>query len=175
MLTQDKLKELLHYDPETGIFRWRVSCTNSTKPWSIAGYIAKNGYVHMSVFNKRFLAHRIAWLYMTGELPEEHIDHIDGNPSNNSWKNLRAATHKQNCENFKLFKSNSSGFRGVSFTKQTNRWRGVVKNNYKYIHVGYFDTAEEAAKAAAAKRAELFTHDTGRDKNMNTCQNVSAT
>jgi hypothetical protein len=163
MITQAELKELLHYDPETGIFRWRhARKNNQIKPWGVAGSITDWGYMQIEINNKGYKSHRLAWLYITGEWPEHEIDHHDGVPSNNAWKNLRLATRKQNQENLGLFRNNTSGYRGVS--KKNKKWQAYVSNNRKKIYLGYFDTAEEAAQAAAAKRAELFTHDTGRDQ-----------
>ena len=134
------------------------------KPWSIAGGDNGRGYIKIRVADKKFSAHRLAWLYMTGRLPKEQIDHIDGVHSNNSWENLREATAKQNCENLPLKRNNISGFRGVSWHAKNKKWVAIVGHQRKYYRLGYFNTAEEAGKAAAAKRAELFTHDTGRDQ-----------
>lgn len=161
MITQAELKELLHYDPETGIFRWRVSTAHRVKPWDVAGTKDDKDYIEIKHKNIRSKAHRLAWLYMTGEWPRHEIDHEDRVRSNNSWKNLRPATHKQNMENQPLKKTNTSGFRGVSWDKRKQKWEAYTMHNQKKIHVGYFDTAEEANQAAIAKRAELFTHDTG--------------
>lgn len=162
--TQAQIKEILHYDPETGVFRWKVSLSNRVKPLSVAGCLNHVGYVQIGVYKKLQLAHRLAWAYMTGEWPEHEVDHIDGIKTNNNWSNLRQATHKQNMENRSLGKNNTSGFRGVAWSERYQKWRAAVGHNKKTIHIGYFDTAEEASKAAAAKRAELFTHDIGRDK-----------
>jgi hypothetical protein len=163
MITQAELKELLHYDPETGIFRWRVSTAPRVKPWDVAGS-PSHGYILIMAKGVRSPAHRIAWFYMTGEWPKHQIDHIDGVRSNNVWSNLRSATLKQNLENLSLAKNNTSGFRGVSWDKKEKKWRAYITHNKKRIHLGYFNTAEEAAQVAAVKRGELFTHDTGRDQ-----------
>lgn len=164
-ITQQQLKEILHYDPETGIFRWRHERVNGQiKPWTIAGNIQTKGYVMLCINYIRHLGHRLAWLYMTGNWPTKGIDHIDGNRSNNKFTNLREATCKENCENRGLSKTNKSGFRGVNFHPTSKKWLARVGHNYKQVYIGLFDTAEEANIAAIAKRAELFTHDTGRDQ-----------
>lgn len=155
--TQAQIKDQLHYDPQTGIFRWRFTKSKKTKPWDIAG-CQKKGYFYIGIRKGQYASHRLAWVYMTGEWPKHEVDHIDGVKSNNAWSNLREATHKQNLENLALAKNNTSGFRGVTWFKQTQKWRAMIMHNLKGIHVGYFDTAEEAGQAAAAKRAELFTH-----------------
>ena len=160
--TQAEIKQLLHYDDESGVFRWRFSTNNRVKPWGVAGVLADR-YYRIGINKKSYQAHRLAWVYMTGEPPKDEIDHIDGNGSNNAWANLREATQKQNMENTPLYQTNKSGFRGVCWKNDRKKWRARVQQNGKGIHVGYFTTAEEAAQAAAEKRAELFTHDTGRD------------
>src|ERR1035437_5724966 len=98
-LTQEKLKELLHYDPETGLFTWKNTRHNAVKIGAIAGYWRKDGYVGIYVLGHHYLAHRIAWLYMTCEWPEFEIDHENRKYSDNRWKNLREATHLQNMHN----------------------------------------------------------------------------
>ena len=167
-MTADQLKRLLHYDAPTGVFRWRVPRKNgSILPWSIAGSCDGRGYVQISVCKKRLKAHRLAWLYMTGEHPPQEIDHRDGVRTNNAWANLRGASHKQNAENIKLRGDNTSGFRGVCFDKRRNSWVAKVEHHGKQFNLGYFDTAESASDAAKKKRAELFTHDHGRAAHKN--------
>lgn len=175
MVTQDELKELLTYEPETGFFRWKKSRSNRAKVGGIAGWNDGQGYLRIRLDKKDYKVHRLAYFYMTGEWPKNQIDHADGNGYNNAWKNLREATNKQNQENLPLSKSNKSGFLGVYFFKSMKKWAAQVTHNRKKIYLGSFDTPEKAAAAATAKRAELYTHYTGRDKNMNTCQTVSAT
>lgn len=164
-VTAEQLKQLLHYDAPTGVFRWRVSRKNeSILPWSVAGSLDGRGYVQIRICGRRQKAHRLAWLYMTGEDPADEVDHVDGVRSNNAWFNLRPASHKQNAENIKLRNDNTSGFRGVCFDKRRGQWMSKVEHHRKQYNLGYFDTAEQAADAARAKRAELFTHDHGRAK-----------
>lgn len=167
--TQAEIKQALYYDQITGVFRWRVLPSNRVKLWSVAG--GKSGdYILIGIKKGRYGAHRLAWLYMTGEWPENQIDHIDGNGLNNSFGNLRKATIKQNQENLALKKNNTSGFRGVSWIKNRKKWRAGIEHNGKSIYLGYFDTAQEAAEVASAKRAELFTHDSGRDFYCKPCK-----
>lgn len=158
MLTQQYLKEILSYEPETGMFFWKIRKAYNMKPGQIAGAVHKTGYVYISVDNRGYKAHRLAWLYMTGEMPDQYIDHINRVAADNRFSNLRLVSAKQNCENCSIYKSNASGFRGVSFHKATNKWRATLRHNKKHIHVGLFDTAEAASLAAEKKRNELFTH-----------------
>jgi hypothetical protein len=162
--TQAEIKEILHYDPETGIFRWRFARPKGkVKPWDVAGSL-RHGYIVVKINQRRYCAHRLAWIYMTGKWPENDVDHEDRVRSNNSWKNLRAATRKQNCENRAFSERNKSGFRGVCWDKKNRKWLAYVRHNNKNIHLGYFDNVEEAGKVANDKRAELFTHYTGNNK-----------
>lgn len=161
-VTQVRLKELLHYEPATGVFRWISTRTGTARAGSVAGSNHSDGYKHIKLCGKMILAHRLAWFYMTGKWPSDQIDHIDGNRANNAWENIREATAKQNQENLCLYKTNTSGYRGVGFCRHYKKWYARVRHNGKRIHIGYFYSAEEAAAAAKAKRAELFTHDTGR-------------
>jgi hypothetical protein len=164
MITQEYVKKRLYYNPESGVFRWRFAGTNGVKPWDVAGCKDKKGYMRTAIKAKVVKLHRLAWLYMTGVWPEKQIDHIDGVKHNNSWANLREATGKQNSENTKLRVDNASGYRGVSWKPHMQKWCARITSQGKTFQLGYFKTAEEAAKVAAAKRAELFTHDTGRDQ-----------
>lgn len=161
--TQAQLKEILHYDPETGVFRWRFARSN-LKPWSLAGSSSTHGYWRVRINNREYFAHRLAWVYMTGKQPLNEIDHINRIRSDNKFVNLREATRKQNMENQSLMKSNTSGSRGASWDKNLKKWKSQIMHNKKYIYLGIFDTVEEAAKAASTKRSELFTHDVGKDK-----------
>ena len=160
-MNQQELKTLLHYDPPTGVFRWRHTPKRGMQPWDKAGAPNK-GYLSIRIGGKGYLAHRLAWMYVTGEFPTLQIDHIDGEKTNNAWNNLRLATNKQNAENTKLSSKNTSGYRGVTFRKEYGKYEANVKHNQKRFYLGSFATAEEAAEAARNKRAELFSHDYGR-------------
>lgn len=162
MITQDRLKELLHYDANTGVFTWLVTSSNRAQAGSVAGGLNAKGYGRIRVDNELHMAHRLVWLYMTGQMPRNQIDHINGTRSDNRWCNLREATNKENLENSKLYSSNRSGFRGVLFHKATGKWLAQVTHNYRLIYLGLFETPDEAAVAARKGRSRLFTHDIGR-------------
>jgi hypothetical protein len=105
------------------------------------------------------MAHRLAWMYVTGKDPldfEMQIDHIDGNKTNNAFANLRLVTNKQNCENRMLNIRNKTGVRGVY--KSGNKFIAELCHNYKRIKVGSYETLEEAANAVKTRREEFFTH-----------------
>ena len=149
MLNQERLKELLHYDPKTGIF--------TNKRGKQAGTINKKGYRYIKIDYKTYLEHRLAWFYIYDIWPANFIDHIDCNPCNNRINNLQDITNQQNLQRVnKPRKNNSSGYRGVHWNKQNNKFKAKITINYKAIHLGYFDTALEAHKAYQA--AKLTHH-----------------
>lgn len=148
MLTQDKLKEELYYDPNTGNF-YRLKTFKNTKKGQIAGYTDhkyRYGYVKISVLGKYYQAHRLAFLYMLGKLPPKHIevDHIDHNTSNNVWNNLRLVNHKDNGKNQKKYSCNTSGITGI--TIRNNKYRVRIYVDGKHISIGTYLTIEDAIK-----------------------------
>jgi hypothetical protein len=154
MITQARLKEILKYTPETGIFIWaktRPKCPIG----KIAGNTRKDGYVTIRLDGSRYFAHRLAWLYIFGEFPPMEIDHIDRNPSNNSISNLRLAEPSQNQANRGAQKNNSSGFVGVRKSSSSGKWFAGTVWHGKYYHAGSFASKEQAAVAYIKKCEEL--------------------
>jgi hypothetical protein len=143
-ITQQELKELLHYDPLTGVFIWKINRGGGVKAGEIAGSKAKVGYWSITLFNKGYYAHRLAWLYMTGKLPDKFIDHIDRNKLNNIWTNLREATEKESVHNTGLSKKNKSGVKGVYWNKNANKWQATLWIDNKPKYLGLFDSLNEA-------------------------------
>ena len=150
LIDADTLKHILHYDPTSGVFTWKVNSGRS-KPGKVAGYLNK-GYVVIGYKGKSCLAHRLAFLYMTGKYPILEVDHIDGCPSNNKWTNLREVSSKQNKENrYKANKNSKHGFLGV--TKNHKNYMAHIYHNNKSIYLGTFGSPEEAHnKYLEAKR-----------------------
>lgn len=146
--SQELLKEYYGYCPETGIFTRVKSSGNNAKVGEIAGYY-DNGYLKISLLGKQFKGHRLAFLYMTGTMPLV-VDHIDGNPSNNRWANLRAVSAVENQYNSKIRKDNITGIKGVSLKKgnyYAQIWvLGSRKTKLFTIHK--YSSPEEALKAA---------------------------
>jgi len=157
MITQERLKQLLHYNPETGVFT-RIESNRKDRLGKQPGSRNTKGHVQIRLDGTLYVAHRLAWLYMTGKFPTNQIDHIDGDKTNNKIVNLREATNKQNQENVPLQVNNTSGYRGVSFNKPTRKFRAYVCHNRQQITLGFFKTAEEAALMAKDARDRLFTH-----------------
>lgn len=155
-LTQDRLKELLHYDPGTGVFVWRVNRTWSVRAGDVAGKKHHSGYWNLFVDGKWLMAHRAAWLYSYGTWPTADIDHINRIRDDNRLCNLREANRAENCQNQPVRRNNRSGVTGVLWHKAANKWVAQISINRKLKHLGVFDTKDEAI--AARKAAELANY-----------------
>ena len=142
MITQDRLKELLSYDPLTGVFLWRVARKGIQKG-AIAGYIAADGYRRIRVDLVQYKAHRLARLYMKGAFPTRKTDHRNGIRHDNKWTNLRDANNFINSQNKRVAQSNNkAGFLGVSH--KGNRFFARIGIDGKEIQLGAYDTPQEA-------------------------------
>lgn len=161
-LTQQRLHELLDYNSDTGSFRWKVASAARIKPDSTAGSLDNHGYIKITIKRKLFKAHRLAWLYVFGEMPNGQVDHINGDRSDNRIQNLRIVSNKQNQENVGPRSNNSTGFRGVSFNKKSGKYEAYITNNRKKTSLGMFDSPELAASVSAQRRADIFTHQAKR-------------
>lgn len=157
-LSAARAREVLDYDPLTGVFTRRVRLAQRHQVGDRADFVVTSGnaagYRRVSVDGKRYLAHRVAWLMVHGEWPENLIDHKNGIKSDNAIENLRPADHKLNNENQRGPRSDgTSGYLGVHWSTQANKWHARVWTNGRSIHVGYFNDTEEAYAAyVAAKR-----------------------
>lgn len=149
LLTQDLLRELLHYTPDTGVFVWKAKPINTriNVGDEAGGIDARMGYIRIRVNGARYLAHRLAWLYTHGEFPADQIDHINGNRQDNRLANLRRATRTENNRNRALRRDNSSGFAGVSFDNQSKKWRAQCSLQGRRMRIGEYSTPEEASAA----------------------------
>ncbi len=155
-ITAKRLRQLLDYDPVTGVFRWKVQ-RGRVSVGEVAGHIhAKHGRVNIKVGRKLYRAHRLAWLYVHGEWPELDIDHSNGNPSDNRLSNLRQATKTQNQANCGLQKNNKSGLKGVSWHSQNKKWRSEIQINGKRKYLGQFDDPMEAHQRYLEEAIRLF-------------------
>jgi len=161
-LTQEKLKELLYYDQLTGVFKWKIKPRQSVNIGDIAGTILKKGYISIAINRKRYQAHRLAWLYVYGKWPENQIDHKDTVKHHNWIKNLREATNTQNQQNKIVANRNnkSSGILGVQLDKRSCKYKASIRVDYKPIHLGYFETKEEAHEAYITAKRELHPFNT---------------
>ena len=149
-ITQSSLQELLDYDPETGVFVWKVG----SRRGKVAGFVQSGGYIQICIEGKNYYAHRLAWLYAHGESVPTLLDHMDGDRSNNRVANLRPSSFRQNGENQRAARSdNSTGLLGVS--KKRGKWRAAIKVDGKTRHIGTFDTPEAAHAAYVLNKRRL--------------------
>jgi len=148
MITQKELKKVLHYEPTTGIFTWKVYRNYNAKVGDTAGCLNKtNGYIQIRIYNKIYTAHRLAWLYMEGYLPEHDIDHRFRIRSDNRWSELRHVSRQCNSRNCKIRSNNNSNITGVYWAKDRNKWQVQIKINNKQIYLGGFTDFDEAVIA----------------------------
>ena len=153
IIIKEELVEVLHYNPETGIFTRNTEDEkgNITNTNEIAGTLDGKGYWQISVYNKRYLAHHLAWLYVYGYIPKI-IDHINGNKLDNRICNLREADLSQNQFNRKINCNNTSGVKGVYWCKKSNRWVVRIMAYGKRKVIGFFKDLEDAKNAANEAR-----------------------
>lgn len=160
-ISAEYVRKVLAYDKETGIFRWRNRPKlspqwNGRYAGSIAGWKDWKGYVLITIDYIDYRAHRLAWVYVTGEWPENDIDHRSRITNDNKFKNLREATRSQNNGNTKARKNNKSGSRGVSWDKFRQKWMAVCKFDGRYVLKKRFDKKSDAIAAYKAAYTEMF-------------------
>ena len=160
LLGFEKLNSILRYCPETGNIFYRVTRGSRAQKGSLAGGINKaDGYVQIVIARKLYRGHRIAWLLHYGKWPENSIDHIDGDRSNNRICNLREANGSENMQNQrKPPLHNSSGFLGVSFDKMRGKWKAVIQIHGKQKCIGRFDNPHDASEAYIKKKREMHPY-----------------
>jgi hypothetical protein len=148
----ERVRELLDYDPETGVLRWRATGKE-------AGYVHPSGYRIVKIDGICTGSHRLAWCWMTGAYPQEELDHINIDKADNRWRNLREATRVQNCNNRPLRRDNALGIKGVR--REGSGFRARITTNGKLRSLGTFATEAEAAAAYCRAAQELhgeFSH-----------------
>lgn len=156
-LTIERLRSVLNYDQETGVFVWRPRSVEKwpDRTWNTrfaglrAGTRIKDGRLSIRVDGVRYLASRLAWLYVTGSWPASEVDHRDCVKSNDRWSNLRLATTSQNGANTHKRSNNTSGHKGVTWARRRNKWQAQIAVRGQYLYLGQFDSAEDAANAYA--------------------------
>lgn len=154
-LTLARLRELLEYDPEIGIFRWKSRRSPRAPAGQLAGTINNHGRRMIMVDQRLYQAHRLAWYYIHEKWPSTEIDHINCDPSDNRLRNLREASSAQNKWNRGAQRNNTAGFKGVSLHKRTGRFMAQIVHRKQYQFLGMYKTAEEAHAAYCAAAARL--------------------
>lgn len=164
MLTQARVRELLHYDEKTGVFTWKVKKGGRAVAGQRAGARDHYGYIVIRLDGVLYKAHRLAWLYESGSWPVKNLDHINRDKSDNRLKNLRLAGQSLNMHNAKRTPT-KSGVVGVVWDSCRKKWVARVKINYATVFLGRFDKKEDAIKARKSAHKKIMAvletpHDT---------------
>ena len=150
------LRQLLSYNPGTGVFTWLVALRLGKPAGDVAGTLGADGYISISILRRKYKAHRLAWLYLHGEWPKDEIDHINGDRADNRLANLRPATRHKNSANKRRYSNNQSGRKGVNWHRQHQKWCTRITVNGKRKHIGLFHSLEDAADAYRRAAIENF-------------------
>lgn len=174
-LTADRAAELLEYDTETGALFWkhrqesefpsiRVAASWNTKnAGKEAGWVGRDGYRRITLGNRSHLAHRIIWLMVYGDWPEDQVDHIDQDRLNNCLSNLRSVSNAENAKNRSLPTNNVSGVIGVSLSVESGKWRAEIKVHGRKHYLGTFNSKQDAVAARLAAAVKFkFSPNHGR-------------
>jgi hypothetical protein len=146
------VQQILDYCPFTGNFTWKIRVNSKVSAGTIAGTPHNRGYIHITIKGKKFLAHRLAWMFVNKTFPQSAIDHINGIKTDNRIDNLRTVTSSENLQNQRKPRGKNP-YLGVSFNKNTNKWQAHITVNKVQKNLGNFDTAELAnEKYLSAKR-----------------------
>lgn len=147
MLTQERLKQVVSYNPDNGVFTRILALSNCVKVGDILGGDNGRGYLRTRIDGKLYMNHRLAWLYVYGSMPEFEIDHINHNKKDNRIANLRSCTRSENSRNSPIGIRNKSGIVGVQYRERDRKFYATITNNKKKIHIGVYETAEDALLA----------------------------
>jgi hypothetical protein len=156
-LTAARLRDIIKYDPETGAFTWLVSIGHRCKPGQSAGHIGNvGGYLLIGIERKTYTAHRLAWLYVHGEWPKQHIDHINGVRLDNRIANLRDVPNSINCQNrHTAMPSSTHGYLGATYNKRVGVWAATITANGKTYSLGCHKSGEAAHQAYLEAKRRL--------------------
>lgn len=154
-LTVGRLREVLHYDRETGVFTWRVHKGSKAVRGQVAGAVEPAGYRQIRIDGTLHRAAKLAWAYVTGAFPASIVDHKSRNRGDDRFDNLRLATTPQNAFNSTRHADGAAGLKGVH-RHVDGRWRAQIKRGPKRLHLGLFTTAEEAHAAYCAAASDSF-------------------
>lgn len=154
-LTAQRLRELFHYDQASGTFTRRRQA-GTAPAGDVAGYLDRStGYLRISVDDRNYYAHRLAFLYVTGEMPASGVDHKNGCKSDNRWDNIRPATQAENAQNMKLRSDSTSGYPGVSLSKSKRKWVAYIQADGRRRTIGLFSDMHSAVAARSEAKRSL--------------------
>lgn len=160
-ITPGRVREVLSYDPLTGVFIWKHRC-NVNRRWNtknagkVAGSAHNGGYIHIAIDGRKYLSHYLAWLFMMGEHPTAIVDHRNLDKRDNRFENLRMASAAESSANISTRKNSKSGFRGVYWLSSRNRWIAQIHKDKIGYRIGSFKDRHKAAEAYAIKARELY-------------------
>jgi hypothetical protein len=152
-ITQDRLKSILRYDPDTGRLFWIAARRNKIQPGSMAGNLNPDGYRRIKIDGRQFFVHKIVWLYVHGVMAKDQLDHINHCKDDNRIENLREVSNQENHRNQPIYKNNTSGVPGVYWKKPANKWQARIMTGMGIKNLGYFKDYFEAV--CARKSADL--------------------
>jgi len=157
ILTHARLRELLDYNADTGAFTWRIGRQGHKKAGDVAGFRRSDGYIRITVDQHRVWAHRLAWFYTHGAWPAQQIDHINGDTSDNRLDNLRDASPRVNMQNERRGRQrkNRGTLLGAHWCTTWKRWKSSINAEGKRLHIGWFDTEQQAHDAYVAAKRRL--------------------
>ncbi len=161
-LTQSKLKELLQYNPGTGIFTWKVKPSGIINAGDVAGHIytsRQKQYMAIQIKRIKYAVHRLAWLYVHGDFPTDTVDHINGDGTDNRIENLRVVSLAENQKNKRRYKNSTSGTTGVNWFAPSRKWRAIIQANGMRKHLGYFEDINDAINARKQAEKEYGFHE----------------
>jgi hypothetical protein len=156
ILTQEKLKTLLQYDPDTGVLIWRTKPSRGVKAGRIAGTPTSEGYIALQINKQKMYAHRAIWLYVHGVWPSEEIDHINHIRNDNRLCNLRLANRLENSHNTRKHDKSLSGHKGVAWHNRNKKWQVQMRFCGKSYYVGQFLNLQDAIQARLQAETKLY-------------------
>lgn len=158
IITQSKLKSIVGYNKSSGVLFWKKRLRNRVSVNERVGSITKNGYLETQMLGIRYYVHRLVWLYVYGEQPKYHIDHINHNKTDNRIENLRCVKQEENNRNLLISKRNKSGTVGVIFDIHIKKWVAYICVNSKNKHIGSFLKKNDAIKARKLSEIKYGYH-----------------
>lgn len=150
-MEHSEAKRIFNYDPEDGVVTWKIKTGHRSYPGKVAGHKSRAGYIQIVANGEFITAHRLAFLLMTGSIPE-CVDHINGDPSDNRWANLRPATRQENTRNKKVNKNSSTGIKGVRWKKDAGKYVVSIMVSGRTLYFGLWDDLEAAELVAILAR-----------------------